>query len=357
MRCHNPIDICNRNLGTRQKVPCGRCIYCLETNRSVWTFRILQEMKEAKSARFITLTYNEENLPYVAKYGKDINYKKVDTIWELPEEIGGHKAHYVEPTLRKEDLTGFIKRLRARIMDDRDKNEYWYKMKLSDENKLKWSPTVRYFAAAEYGKRGTERPHYHVILYNVPLKYYKADLIHREEYSPILEELWGKGHIDIQDVTRKSAHYVAKYTIKSIFENWDNYDDRQKPYATMSRNPGIGNNYLNDEQIRNYFNRSENSYTRLASGHKQAIGRFYKDRLWKAEDITDGISIWPRERKVATKKAKDFGLAQERAFIERKIEEEEGDIQAGEERAIKEREEAFKRAQQKVHKQLKQRKL
>ena len=36
-------------------------------------------------------------------------------------------------------------------------------------------------------------------------------------------------------------------------DGWDDYDPREKPYAVMSRNPGIGNNYINDEN-RAYYN-------------------------------------------------------------------------------------------------------
>ena len=70
MKCLKPIWIkeTSDTLGTY--VPCGRCPACVQTKRSIWTFRILQELKGSESAYFTTITYNNENVPLVQSYGK-----------------------------------------------------------------------------------------------------------------------------------------------------------------------------------------------------------------------------------------------------------------------------------------------
>lgn len=86
-------------------VPCGRCAACLERKRSNWSFRLLQEYKQAKRSYFITLTYAENKV-----------------------------------SLSKDDFQRFIKRLRKDNIE------------------------LRYYAVGEYGTH-TFRPHYHMLLF------------------------------------------------------------------------------------------------------------------------------------------------------------------------------------------------
>lgn len=234
-----------------QEVPCGRCPACLQRKRGVWTFRMLNELESSESGYFITLTYDEDNLPVcLSSEGKWI------------------------PTLSKKDLQSFLKRLRARILKDFPKSGKWLKQ---SEKTRKWSPKLRYFACGEYGSK-KDRPHYHLILYNLPHQYVRHDPIYRKAYSLVLEEIWNKGIVDIGNVERASAHYVAKYTLDSVM-NREEDRDRQGPYAVMSRNPGIGNAYVN-EVNKNYFIDTKNPYTTLKGGVKQPIGRYYKEKIF-----------------------------------------------------------------------------
>jgi len=309
MECHSPIWIPKENLLEKgQYVPCGKCIYCLETKRSIWTFRILQELKVAETARFVTLTYEDEKLPYIAQWGDKTTEINILTKLNPTNKLYNQPVQLL-PTLNKNDLSQFIKKLRSKIYRDQlpnitspnkdfrdEANRYLKK----SEKTGKWSPKLRYFACGEYGSKGN-RPHFHIIIFNIPLRYYQYDTIHNEWYSNTLDEIWGNGNVHIGTVERGSAHYTAKYTIKSLFDKYDPNDPRTKPYAVMSRNPGIGNNYINNE-TKTYFNNTQNNYTRLKSGHAQPIGRYYKDKIWPEEKITDGLSIWPKERNNASKK-------------------------------------------------------
>ena len=113
MECYSPIWI-RKELHPKggMHVPCGKCLHCLQTKRSVWTYRILQELKVAETARFVTLTYDEKYLPYVAQINNGVY--ETDTLWNLK------KLDYklIEPTLQRKDLTNFIKRLRSEILKD-----------------------------------------------------------------------------------------------------------------------------------------------------------------------------------------------------------------------------------------------
>jgi hypothetical protein len=268
------------------------------------------------------------------------------------------KSKRLEASLNKKDLTNFLKKLRNDILKEqtrliegsndelRDEANRYLKM---NEQSAKWSPRVRYFAAGEYGSKpvigNVERPHYHIILFNVPVKWYQWDPIHEEWYSKKLEKIWKRGNIKISEVARESAHYCAKYTIKSLLDEWNNEDIRIAPYAVMSRNPGIGINYTFDEQNRNYHNGSKISHRGIEGGYNQPIGRYLKDKIWPEEETEfSGIRVWPKERRDATKKTNSYVQQNKDAEFNNAIRETEGDIQEAEQKIIRDRKRQFKEA-------------
>ena len=63
MKCLKPVWIKETSETHGTYVPCGRCSACVQTKRSIWTFRILQELKGSESAYFTTITYDNMNVP------------------------------------------------------------------------------------------------------------------------------------------------------------------------------------------------------------------------------------------------------------------------------------------------------
>lgn len=89
------------------KIPCGQCRGCRLQNMREWADRMIIEIDHSKKAVFLTLTYNDDNIPLI-----------------LDKESGELLG-----TLRKRDLTNFFKRLRKQF-----------------KNK-----ELRYYACGEYG--------------------------------------------------------------------------------------------------------------------------------------------------------------------------------------------------------------
>ena len=96
-------------------IPCGKCDGCRLDYARQWADRCMLEAKYHDKNSFITLTYNDDNIP-VAENG---NY-----------------------TLVKKDFQDFMKRLRESIGDVK----------------------IRYYACGEYGSKSL-RPHYHAIIF------------------------------------------------------------------------------------------------------------------------------------------------------------------------------------------------
>lgn len=164
---------------TFMRLPCGGCIGCRLARAREWALRCSLELGFHDTSRWCTLTYDDSHLP---------------------------------PTLRKSDLSGFIKRVRAR------------------------GERLRFFASGEYGER-TERPHYHAILFGL-----------RDE--SLVQACWKQGFARVDPVTPASISYVAGYCAKKVgwklesgerinYETGEVYD-YQAPFLLMSRRPGIG---------------------------------------------------------------------------------------------------------------------
>lgn len=194
-----------RRYGTTQEitVKCGQCIGCKLENSRVWAMRAVHETKLYKRNCFITLTYNEENLPH----RNQLNY---------------------------EDFQVFMKKVRKKYGDN-----------------------IRFYMAGEYGTLNG-RPHYHAILFNHDWddkQYFKQTTSGEKIYtSRNLEACWPHGHVSTGEATFESAAYIARYCVQKITgeeadEHYKRYDHLGEYQLTpefnqMSRKPGIGADWL-----------------------------------------------------------------------------------------------------------------
>lgn len=207
-------------------VPCGKCFKCLGRRSADWAFRLEQEQKQSTSSCFLTLTY--QNTP-LTKDGL--------------------------MTLSKRDLQLFLKRLRKKIQ-------------YSTTSSIKQNK-IKYYACGEYGT-DYNRPHYHLILFNLPLSMINS--------SVELHSLWGLGHIQIDPCNEGSIRYVTNYITKYT-PNIEN-DPRAPEFSTMSKNLGL--NYLTP-QIKKYHRTRLINYITRPGGQIQALPRYYKDILFDDE--------------------------------------------------------------------------
>lgn len=181
------------------QIPCGKCQECKLHYAKVWSDRCMLESKYHSSSYFVTLTYDDEHLPYFEKDGLKT------------------------PTLVKKHFQDFMKRLRSSID---------YK--------------VRFYMCGEYGTH-TRRPHYHAIIFGLVLndlvlysRTPNGDLLFNSKF---LDKLWPFGYVVVGSVTPQSCSYVARYVSKKVGANYDEVYVRtgiQKEYTCMSLKPGIG---------------------------------------------------------------------------------------------------------------------
>lgn len=183
-------------------LPCGQCQTCRINRRRQWTFRILLEACQYQDNAYVTLTYSDDCLPGMGS---------------------------LEPL----HLRHWLGRLRERIAPLR----------------------IRFYAVGEYGDESW-RPHYHAILFGFPTCR-RGNTYRKPGFSePLWErccdqcrlvgETWGKGNVDLGQLSESSAQYVAGYTIKKLTNAHDDMvrtvlKGRLPEFVRSSRNPyGIG---------------------------------------------------------------------------------------------------------------------
>lgn len=205
---------------TSQPVPCGKCPACIKRRVSSWSFRLMQEFKVSTSSHFITLTYATEHVP-ITKNG------------------------FMQ--LSKRDLQLFFKRLR--------------------KSQSPGEKSIKYYACGEYGGR-TNRPHYHVILFN-------ADISK-------IQKAWNLGNVHYGIVTEAACGYTLKYISKKSKIPMHRNDDRQPEFPLMSK--GMGLNYINEKTINWHLADLQNRmYLTIEDGKKVAMPRYYKQKIYSDE--------------------------------------------------------------------------
>lgn len=184
MKCIHPIYLKKEKI----LVPCGQCTFCKIMRSKDWSTRILHECGYWEDKIFITLTYDDDNLPE-------------------------------NNSLSKKDLKDFIKKIRK-----------------ASKKKLK------VYGCGEYGDI-TKRPHMHLIIFGLSEKFFQ------HKYSSIYEsKYWGKGDIHIGSVSYDSARYTADYCQKKYYgtKALETYYGMEQPFQVYSQ--GIGKQWALDNQ-------------------------------------------------------------------------------------------------------------
>lgn len=207
----------------------------------------MHEAKTHEDNCFITLTYDEENLPH-------------------------------DRSLKLSHWQNFMKRLRHHAA----------------------KPGIKFFHCGEYGEEN-KRPHYHALIFGHDFpdrKLWKVRDDITVDSSNILDDLWGFGFTTVGNVTWESAAYCARYALKKIngnlrykidlttglshYERIDPYSleiyEVLPEYSTQSRKPGIGQAFFQTYQDDIYPWDEV-----IINGHAQRPPRYYDNLFEQTE--------------------------------------------------------------------------
>jgi hypothetical protein len=246
MQCTSPITLVEQD---NMIVPCGKCLSCRIKKRQEWAMRMLHERDSWKDSLFLTLTYDNDHLP-----------------------IGSKGL----PTLKKEHLRNFIKRIRHHLRIQ----YFMYKPGTKKPLKRYFEYKLRYFACGEYGEE-TQRPHYHAIIFGLSQFGEHRELIKKQwpycdwKNRTIEQNCFGSAEPD-------SMRYVSQYIDKKF-----NNDYGQEIYEDLGREPvfkfasnGIGRDWC----LKNEYNIIKKKYLTM-NGTKLSLPRYYINLL--GLDISD----------------------------------------------------------------------
>lgn len=203
-------------------LPCGKCEKCLTLRAKNWSIRAMHEARYYSENSFITLTYDDTQLPF--------NNTKDDKNISQITHRGGKNDYNTPATLYKRDFQLFMKRLRKYIYQTEGKK-------------------IKYLMCGEYGEQ-RHRPHYHAIIFGYQFKDLEltsnnAGCEHNLYNSLQLNKLWSHGIVKVGEVSVKSVQYVCRYTMKKIYgdEAIEEYNDTKRipPYLAVSH--GIGKQF------------------------------------------------------------------------------------------------------------------
>ncbi len=221
-------------------VPCGRCRECKKLRATQWAFRIEQETKRSRMTPMFTLTYNDENIPWVH------------------DQVTGKKRH----TLQYSDMTDFIKQVRN-----------------YQSRQLKSNDKLKYYYSAEYGSK-LHRPHYHIVFFNLNIHHLSP--VQRHD---IIHTLWGKGHVHIgQNNNMANAGYITHYTNKEPPFGRHYCENRGIQPEKHQMSQAFGDNYI--DTMGDYHRADpKNRYTvRRNDGKIINMPRYYLERIFNKQD-------------------------------------------------------------------------
>lgn len=269
---------------------CGKCLPCLKKRKQQWSYRLTEEMRDSFSAYFVTLTYDENNVPWA-------DYK-------MTANVDDHKQ--------------FIKRLKyfeqTKILNKRteiSKEEYNRKKEgikttqiyLQDDGNIgQRRKKLEFYGVIEYGDL-TKRPHFHYILFNI-------------QDVESIAKAWEKGRIQVDECNVNTIDYVLKYMMKDPAEKVKDAIQPEKSFVSK----GIGNRAITGE-LKRYIKTPEGNMVINTRGSKVALPRYYRKKYLteeeaKAKNLYIASSIEQKqkeEEETARKYGYDIGLKQHNA--------------------------------------------
>lgn len=206
-------------------LPCGTCLGCRDAETATWALRLKHEARSHSHNTFLTLTYDDDNLP---------------------------------EGLQITDMQRFWKRLRKAVPEK-----------------------FKHFYCGEYGDR-TKRPHYHAAVMGLNPIGDEKKWDNESHTSAKLNEIWGNGIVTTAELTPARMAYVAGYVLKKagykrqhfLIQGEDGIPiEVQAPFRRMSQ--GIGRQWLGK-----YQEDLKHGYVQTDE-RKQRIPRYYRDILDK----------------------------------------------------------------------------
>lgn len=203
---------------------CGKCIECMKQKARQWELRLTEDIKEHTNAKFVTLTFSNEN------------YKKL----------------YKQITLQGNpyDTDNILATVAVRWFTERWRKQY--------------KKTIRHWLVTELGHANTEHIHLHGLLWT-------------NETNETITKIWNYGYTYFGTyVNGSTINYITKYVQKI-----DQQHQYYKPIILTSN--GIGQNYTKSAQAKHAKLKQQEHY-RTQQGYKMPIPNYWKNKIYTEQE-------------------------------------------------------------------------
>lgn len=213
---------------------CGQCLFCRINRARVWSHRLMLEQKNWKESIFVTLTYDDANLPAAG-------------------------------SLIPKHLTLFLKRVRRN-----------------------YDLPFRYYAVGEYGDLHG-RPHFHLVMFGIGKC---IELIQKAWSCKTCGKPFGLVHIG--EVNNQSTRYITGYIVKKLKKGNEKLGTREPEFCRMSRGGAVKGGIGAPSIDRIGKNLMKNKYWKprvvnsLKYGKRSLpLGRYLTERLNRIQGLSE----------------------------------------------------------------------
>lgn len=250
VRCLRPVRLRGRDRKVSEYVPCGKCPVCRSVSASSWQSRLYHHISCGRyTSVFITLTYDNENLPLVnlnldgdGTYTFDsfssVKLPRRDSVSpelsrvsdssfidssDFNEYLSHYSSSYLDETfphfvLSHNELINYDKQPRFAVCYKKDIQDFVKRLRISISRNPSFfglDTEVSYFICSEYGPK-TYRPHYHGILF------FRSPRIAVWAENRGVYECWRKQSLPVDSFGNRIAsrvnnpHFAAAYISKYV---------------------------------------------------------------------------------------------------------------------------------------------
>lgn len=218
-------------------VPCGKCSVCEYNRKQDWILRCIHESRNNHFTFFVTLTYNDDNLPLCPECGK--------------------------PYICKYDSMDFVNSCKKFFSF--------------------FGLTFRYFLVGEYGET-SGRPHFHLLAFlnEDGVSDISKTSFDEKFFVKSFETIWKYGFVYCGGASDGAAAYCAKYCLKNIPYEHDRCH-HVNGYLSCSRKPIIGYSFV--EKRGDYLLEHPEILSLGINQYKYRIPRAYSKKLIENDPI------------------------------------------------------------------------
>lgn len=186
------------------RFPCRKCIPCLLRRQKAWVSRLVEELYQHDFNYFVTLTYDDANIP-IDENG----------------EFCFNKQHFIKLNMdmRKRFQQGKLRNPVSDII-----------LGSPDFLELPKDVKYKYYLTTEYGPT-TYRPHAHGVWYGLP-----GDI---NLVTVLFRTLWPYGFVSVLPAAEGAAGYISKYLVSDGVGKDSYHGNGMPPFSLMSKSLGL----------------------------------------------------------------------------------------------------------------------